>query len=372
MKKIIILTAKTGGGHLSLTQSVINSLNKYFPNKYKIITHFPNPLNFAYIHNNIFTGNLPIIWNIIWVLTNNSLGYYLISIFYPSKKLKRFLKTQNPYLVISNNPIVIGSLVRIKKKLNLKFKIVVHIADPFAIHKAWYGAKNNVYYLCPTNTAKKILIKNGINKKNIFFTGWSIREPFFKDAANFKNIKKLHHIKNKSFLIFLSASSGKKSVYLNFINNFIKHKLYKKSHLIINCGNNFNYIKAIKNKIKQYKNRIILIPYIKNMEDYIYNSNLIIGKAGPNFLFEVLYLNKPLILISYVPGQEKANVDFAIKNKFAWYAPKPKQYLPIIKSLINNKKTFYLNFRKLEKFTIKHKSTNKKVACAINKIVGTI
>jgi processive 1,2-diacylglycerol beta-glucosyltransferase len=39
-------------------------------------------------------------------------------------------------------------------------------------------------------------------------------------------------------------------------------------------------------------------------------ADVIMGKAGPNMLFEAVTLGKPFIATAYIPGQEEANLEF--------------------------------------------------------------
>ena len=56
-------------------------------------------------------------------------------------------------------------------------------------------------------------------------------------------------------------------------------------------------------------------------------ADVVMGKAGPNVLFEAVTLGKPFIATAYIPGQEQVNLGFIRRHKLGWIALKnPSQH----------------------------------------------
>ena len=47
-------------------------------------------------------------------------------------------------------------------------------------------------------------------------------------------------------------------------------------------------------------------------------ADVVMGKAGPNMLFESVMLGKPFIATAYIPGQEEANLEFIRQHQLGW------------------------------------------------------
>ena len=45
-------------------------------------------------------------------------------------------------------------------------------------------------------------------------------------------------------------------------------------------------------------------------------TDVLVSKAGPGTISEAAALSLPILLTSYLPGQEEGNVDFVVDNKF--------------------------------------------------------
>ncbi len=73
-------------------------------------------------------------------------------------------------------------------------------------------------------------------------------------------------------------------------------------------------------------------------------SDMIITKAGPGSIAEALAMNLPIIVTSWIPGQEKGNVEFVVREGVGHVAKDPKRVVKIIKELQN--RTEYEKIRK--------------------------
>jgi len=70
------------------------------------------------------------------------------------------------------------------------------------------------------------------------------------------------------------------------------------------------------------------------MPDFINVSDCVITKSGPATVMETLSAGKPLILASYVRGQELGNMLYVVNNNLGWYIPKPRKIIKKVKELI--------------------------------------
>lgn len=70
--------------------------------------------------------------------------------------------------------------------------------------------------------------------------------------------------------------------------------------------------------------RIKIIPYgyVSEMAKFMVAADVLVSKAGPGTIAEASTLGLPIMLTSFLPGQEEGNVEFVVKeNKFGTYIP---------------------------------------------------
>jgi len=68
-------------------------------------------------------------------------------------------------------------------------------------------------------------------------------------------------------------------------------------------------------------NHVIVQPlgFIPNMAEYMVAADVLITKAGPGTIAEAASLGLPILLTSFLPGQEEGNVDFVEEKQFGIY-----------------------------------------------------
>ena len=73
--------------------------------------------------------------------------------------------------------------------------------------------------------------------------------------------------------------------------------------------------------------------FVGNMADWLRCADVVVGKAGPGTIAEATCCGAPLVLTSFVPGQEKGNAEFITGAGAGVYAPKRSQLVDEISRL---------------------------------------
>ena len=90
------------------------------------------------------------------------------------------------------------------------------------------------------------------------------------------------------------------------------------------------------------KSHIFVLPFTKEIAPYMAVADVIMGKAGPNMLFESVTLGKPFIATAYIPGQEEANLDFIRRHNLGWVALEPAQQVALLERLASDPQEFQI------------------------------
>lgn len=64
---------------------------------------------------------------------------------------------------------------------------------------------------------------------------------------------------------------------------------------------------------------VVGLGFVTNMAEFMVAADILISKAGPGTISEAAALSLPVMLTSYLPGQEEGNVDYVIDGKFGAY-----------------------------------------------------
>lgn len=61
---------------------------------------------------------------------------------------------------------------------------------------------------------------------------------------------------------------------------------------------------------------VVPLGFIKNMAEYMVAADILISKAGPGTISEAAAVSLPVMLTSFLPGQEEGNVDYVVEGGF--------------------------------------------------------
>lgn len=68
---------------------------------------------------------------------------------------------------------------------------------------------------------------------------------------------------------------------------------------------------------------VVGLGFITNMADYMVGSEILVSKAGPGTIAEAAAVGLPIMLTSFLPGQEAGNVDYVLDYGFGDYSEDP-------------------------------------------------
>jgi 1,2-diacylglycerol 3-beta-galactosyltransferase len=71
--------------------------------------------------------------------------------------------------------------------------------------------------------------------------------------------------------------------------------------------------------------RVAAHGFVGNMADWLRCADVVVGKAGPGTIAEATCCGAPLVLTSYVPGQEKGNAEFVTSAGAGVFAATPRK-----------------------------------------------
>mmetsp|Transcript_5109 Transcript_5109/g.7803 ORF Transcript_5109/g.7803 Transcript_5109/m.7803 type:complete len:579 (+) Transcript_5109:245-1981(+) len=64
---------------------------------------------------------------------------------------------------------------------------------------------------------------------------------------------------------------------------------------------------------------VVGLGFVTKMAEYMVAADVLISKAGPGSIAEAASLSLPVMLTSFLPGQEEGNVDFVVEGKFGTF-----------------------------------------------------
>lgn len=286
---------------------------------------------------------------------------------YYFKKVEKLIKEQKPKFVVSVYFGFTLALEKLSKKYG--FKLINIVSDPRTFHKLSLSYKT--YNLVFDKKSIKRCKNLNINSKFYIQSGWFVRSEFQKTISK-ESVKISLGINPKLFTICVIGGSEGSLNILKILPAFLSKD--KKIQVIIICGNNKKLYNSLDSLLKiiskdnTRKTKFIIKGFIKNTHKYLQASDLIIGKAGPNLLFESVAVETPFFAISHISGQEDGNLEIIKEYKIGLVEENATKAIEITKNIINNPKILDRYSKNIKKLAL----YNRNSYSVLKKLISTI
>lgn len=346
--KRIVFTGGGTGGHIMPNLALIDQIKDY---KIYYIGSNGMEKNILQKYNNVEFIEIPTVKFARKLTLNNlAIPFKLLN---SIKKSKEILNNIKPHLIFSKGGYVSIPVCLAGNRLNIP--VITHESD-LSIGLANKIIAKNAKLLCCSfrETAENY-------GKNALFTGSPIRQKI--QEGNKSIIYNRHNANfSKPVILIVGGSSGSKAINQAIWDN------------IDNLCNKYTIIHLVgKNNINQdytHKKDYIQLDFVHDIENYFAISDIVISRAGSNTIFELLTLNKPMLLIPLSKaasrGDQILNAHNFEDKKFASVLLQEdlnsKTLLDKIEETFINKFIYQKNMRNAQEF-----NGNKKILDLIHK-----
>jgi len=355
-KKVLILSASVGAGHVSAANAIEKELiNQNAAEEIKNIDvlEYTNPL-FRRLYGKAYiemVNKMPEV-----------LGWMYESLDKPWENERRrialdrlnaqpfikLIKKEKPDIAICTHfmPAELISWSRAKGKIDTKQAIVV---TDFDAHAMWL-MHNYEHYFVALDETKVHLEKVGIRPETISVTGIPI-DPVFAENKDKYEMRAKHGLEKNKLTIIVSAGGfgvGNIELLLEALS-----ELQTPSQIVAICGRNEKLkAKIDKLSVEKLNNKCVTflpIGYTKQMDELMSASDLIVGKPGGLTTSEALAKGLIFVIVNPIPGQEERNSDHLLEKGCAIKCNTLPTLAYKIDKLIEDNERFELLKRNIER-----------------------
>jgi 1,2-diacylglycerol 3-beta-galactosyltransferase len=116
-----------------------------------------------------------------------------------------------------------------------------------------------------------------------------------------------------------------------------RNKRRRKSHF--RRGSHHTQLSAFSPAHVPGKVKVVGLGFCDNMAEYMVAADILVTKAGPGTLAEAASVGLPVLMTSFLPGQEAGNVDFVLENGFGDYCDDPVEIAEEVSGWLQNPQT---------------------------------
>jgi len=398
--KVLFLSADTGGGHRASAEALAKQFQIHFPGStYNLLDVWDKGGVWPYGNFNATYKHLsshPNQWRILYYVTNSAPAEFVAdsyAIVMCEKKIRKCMESYDPDLIVSVHPAM-NAAPRIASK-NISESTGKHIpfftvcTDLGSGHSMWFQKDVEKLYLASDQLFRVARSRGQTPEDKIVKSGLPIRQEFavqaekLGDRSSASGIEYQNSVRTELGIsttdaVVLLMGGGEGVGSLNLITEKIFTALTRNglnATICVVCGRNetlktqlngcdweavlkrekaplkssgllFGFGKKKKVSVEPFELtekkgvvKVMALGFTTQIAEYMVAADVLVSKAGPGTIAEAASLSLPVMLTSFLPGQEAGNVDFVLEHGFGDYAEDP--------SIIGDKVAKWLRFPNL-------------------------
>jgi len=350
-KKILILSAHMGQGHMSAAKAIKEAIEHLKGNTYDIEIVDLMELLSRSINRvsqqtyDSLSRRVPIAvefifesWDKQWRMKMlNRINYPLVL-----RKVKKFIEEKKPDLVVSTFPVWDYLMQKMLKKYNPNVKFVSVVTDSIYIHNAWVIG-NPDEQIVPNKDTAEATKKLGYDPKKTLTLGFPVKLDFLKKIDQ-KAFLKENNLNPDQFTILFLPTAQKPKKNLKIMEELLEN--FKKCNIIVITGRDTK----IKSKMEAYSlyENVKVVGWTDQMPNFLKASDVVLTKAGGATVMECIAAEKPMIITSTIARHERGNAELVKRYKLGMVENKRKtQITSSIQKVQNNYKMYQKNLKKM-------------------------
>jgi processive 1,2-diacylglycerol beta-glucosyltransferase len=195
-----------------------------------------------------------------------------------------------------------------KKALFAKWPLVTSVVTDFEAHALWLEKVVDLYCVAADSTGAR-LVARGVPREAVVTTGIPVSDRFRAKPDRKVARKKLGLRDDLPVLLVLGGGFGMGPVaeIVTALNS-----LQTTVQVAVVCGRNADLLREVATVERRHPTH--LLGFVRNMQDWMTASDLILTKPGGLTSSEALALGRPMMILNPIPGQETANSDFLLER----------------------------------------------------------
>ncbi len=309
-QRVLILMARTGGGHVSLAEALRDRL-RASPD---ITLDAPIPALVNW-HYRLVSRHARWLWSLEYRLTDGQRRAALVhrlNTLLSARRLHQLLDQTRPDLILTTYPFLTSEVQQLIRQRGEPTPLILLFADPEQVHQTWLSARD-AWGFAPTREIYQQAQAAGFAPERLFLSGWPVREQFW-DAARYDRaaVGAELELDPQQMTVLVQGGGEGAAGFARTVETLLAASAEAgiPLQIILATGTNTALLERFRGVAG-----VRALPFTPHIGRYMAASDLVLGKAGPNTLMESVSLGVPFIATTYIPGQEERNLAFIVRYR---------------------------------------------------------
>jgi processive 1,2-diacylglycerol beta-glucosyltransferase/1,2-diacylglycerol 3-beta-galactosyltransferase len=344
-ERILILYLKTGGGHISASRSLAEEIQrrKIPDTSAEIVDGIAEDATFVRwvveAGYRQLSGRYKRLWAFVYEITRlrffAEIGIWLFAVF-TYRRLSRLIRDkQATRLVVTHHLLEKATEIAIKRS-GREVPTVTIVTDPISAHPIWFH-EHPFPFIVFTQTARELAMKRHKVAPERVREFPIILNRKFKEKLPEERVNELRHEfgfrPDRPIVLIAGGGEGLPGGALIF-RELLRSRVDFDVALVCGKSRELYRTAQLYLRLSRRKNGKVF-GFTRQMYELMNLADIIVAKAGPATVMEALVLEKPLVIVSYMYGQERGNVDFVVKNRLGFFIERPSEIRKRIEEVVS-------------------------------------
>ncbi|MBV8444769.1 MAG: galactosyldiacylglycerol synthase [Candidatus Dormibacteraeota bacterium] len=342
MRRLLFLIADTGGGHRAAATAVARRLEATRPGEFAITVldpfaeASPRAVGAGADLYGPLTRRARWLWGALWHATNSAAAVAALNrsvLRIVAKGVDRSTAAIRPHAIVSFHPLLNQAMVRAANQATPRPATITVVTDLVDIHASW-AATGVDAVVVPSPGGLDQCRRAGIPGDRVHQFGLPVDERFTaKPAGPAAKTAARHRLgleRDRFTLLVCGGADGSGGIDR-------RARAVAAAgldvQLAVITGRNQRARRRLQGLRDAAGHPVAVRGFVDDMPEWLRAADLVATKAGPGTIAETLCSGVPLLLTSYLPGQERGNVSWVTATGAGRYVPTVRQLVDAVAEL---------------------------------------
>lgn len=340
-RRILILTASIGAGHIKAAEAVEKELRKMDSDAVIQRIDFMSR-KVSWIHwlmKEIYLKMLAFVPNLYDVfyriaggkssgcLVRHAFALVMVPVMW------RLVRRYRPDIVVCTHPFPEGAAASLRRRGRGDFQLSVVMTD-YSLHSIWLYPDVDQYFLAIPQMRDGMLAR-GFDASKLFVTGIPVDTGLVNLASREMVRDELHLPQNQPVILLMGGGLG-----LGGIEPMLKdlETISQPLTFLVVAGKNERLLARARAYAQHSKHHLIVFGYTDRVHELMRASDMLVTKPGALTMSEAFALGLPMLLHDPIPGPETENAIYATRRHAALWLHPGERLAPVACELLKEQR----------------------------------
>lgn len=329
-RRVLFLISDTGGGHRASAEALAEAMARLHGPAVQCALVDPFAQYARWPLNRVPDSYEPLVnrhgwlWQALWRLSDSRTAWRAASsavAVWQAERLRILARDFPVDLAVSLHPLLCQIPQKTLRARHPGIRLATVVTDLATAPRLWYAREVDLL-VTSCAEATTAALAAGVPAGRVRQLGLPIRLAFMDTQASQSEARARLGLASLPTVLVMGGGEGLGPLQ-EIVGALAAALRDRRAQIVVVCGRNA----ALQGRLaaRGWETPVIALGFVGDIPLWMRAADCLVTKAGPGAIAEALACQLPMILSSFVPGQESGNIDFVRRQGVGVYCPQPAE-----------------------------------------------